>query len=54
MNNLNKKNQVGDLMESMIVMLVGLPVATGLLYLLMLAFDHSVIFSFDHLTARLP
>jgi hypothetical protein len=41
MNNLNKKNLRGDLVRSVIVMLIGLPVATGLLYLVMTMFHQA-------------
>ncbi|MBS1533096.1 MAG: hypothetical protein JSU01_22545 [Bacteroidetes bacterium] len=52
MNNIYRKRMISDLLKSMIVMLIGLPMATGLLYLLMLAFSHAPAFSIDRLAAR--
>ena len=41
MNNFNSKNLTRDLVKSLIVMLIGLPLATGLLYLVMTVFQQA-------------
>lgn len=52
MDNLSNKKMIGDLAKSMIVMLIGLPMATGLLYVLMVVFSHTPVFSINQLTIK--
>jgi hypothetical protein len=52
MSNLNKKRMISDLLKSMVVMVIGLPMATGLLYVMMVIFSHAPVFSVKNLNAR--
>ena len=52
MNNLNKQNLRSDLVRSVIVMLIGLPLATGLLYMVMTVFHQAPTSSMNRLFVK--